>query len=104
MVCGSSSTHQYATRPKLLMWEARRNVFKQAGERYRAFDQWERDDLILNLVENLKICKRDIQERMIGHFLRADEEYGKRVAQGLGIDPSTLQLPPIEADARPYKS
>jgi catalase len=83
---------------------ARRNVFKQAGEQYRAFEQWERDDLIANLVDNLKICNRDIQERMIGHFLRADEEYGTRVAQGLGIEPSTVALPPVEADARPYKS
>jgi catalase len=80
---------------------SRRSVYKQAGERYRTFEDWERDDLILNLVDNLKICKRDIQERMIGHFLRADKEYGTRVAEGLGIDPGSVQLPPEEAPARP---
>ncbi|RYG56687.1 catalase, partial [bacterium] len=83
---------------------ARRNVFKQAGDQYRAFEDWERDDLISNLVDTLKPCKRDIQERMIGHFLRADENYGTRVAEGLGIDPKSVALPPVEADARPYKS
>jgi catalase len=83
---------------------ARRNVFKQAGERYRAFEQWERDDLILNLVDALKICKRDIQERMIGHFLRADEEYGTRVAQGWASTRARCNCHPVEADARPYKS
>ncbi len=82
---------------------ARRNVFQQAGERYRSFQDWERDELITNLVENLKICNRDIQERMLGHFLRADQDYGTRVAQGLGIDPASVPLPPVEADARPYK-
>jgi hypothetical protein len=28
----------------------------------------------------------------------------KTPRQGLGLDPSTVQLPPIEADAQPYKS
>jgi catalase len=41
---------------------------------------------------------------MIGHFLRADTEYGTRVAEGLGIDPASVTLPPVEADERPYKS
>jgi hypothetical protein len=35
---------------------------------------------------------------------KATEEEVHERAQGLGIDPSTVQLPPIEADARPYRS
>jgi catalase len=63
----------------------RTNDFKQAGERYRTFEQWERDELISNLIAALKQCKSDIQERMISHFSQADPEYGRRVAEGLGV-------------------
>ncbi len=56
---------------------------KQAGERYRTIDQWERDDLVFNLVDALSQCNKDIQERMIGLLRQCDEEYGQRVADGL---------------------
>ena len=64
---------------------SRKDDFAQAGERYRAIEQWERDDLILNLVDALGTCNRDIQERMVSHFAQADAEYGRRVAEGLGL-------------------
>ena len=64
---------------------SRENNYKQAGERYRAFEQWERDELISNLVSALKQTNPDIQERMVNHFTQADPDYGKRVADGLGI-------------------
>ncbi len=57
----------------------------QAGERYRAFEPWERDDLIMNLVDALRQCNPDIQDRLVSHLSRCDEEYGARVASGLGI-------------------
>jgi catalase len=63
----------------------RQNDFKQAGERYRIFQQWERDDLIRNLVDALSVCPRDIQERMVSHFTQADGDYGRRVAEGIGL-------------------
>jgi len=53
---------------------SRTNDFKQAGERYRAFQPWERDELIANLVGNLKMCKADIQERMLKNLTAADAE------------------------------
>lgn len=62
---------------------SRTNDYQQAGERYRTFEDWERDDLILNLVTELKKCNPDIQERMVEHFMQCDSEYGKRVQQGL---------------------
>ena len=33
----------------------------------------------------MKLARREFQVRQIGHFLRADADYGKRVAEGLGI-------------------
>ncbi|MBV9468569.1 MAG: catalase, partial [Abitibacteriaceae bacterium] len=63
----------------------RENNFQQAGERYRAFEDWERDDLISNLVSGLKPCTREIQDRMVSMLSQCDQEYGRRVAEGLGI-------------------
>jgi catalase len=69
---------------------SRTNDYKQAGERYRAFDDRHRDDLINNLVTNLAKCNRDIQERMVGHLTQCDTDYGRRVADGLGLPVPTL--------------
>ncbi len=63
----------------------RTNDYKQAGERYRSFEDWERDDLIDNLVSNLKQCNQDIQERMVHHLTQCDADYGRRVAEGIGL-------------------
>lgn len=61
----------------------RTNDFHQAGHTYRAFEEWEREDLINNLVDALNPCSQAIQDQMIRHFTEADEEYGRRVAEGL---------------------
>jgi catalase len=69
----------------------RQNNYKQAGERYRKHEDWERDELIANLVGALRGCTKDVQERMLWHFSQCDQEYGRRVAEGLGMSvPSTL--------------
>jgi catalase len=59
------------------------NNFKQAGERYHMFEDWERDDLITNLVNTLAPAQKHIQDRMVELFTQCDPEYGKRVADGL---------------------
>ncbi len=46
---------------------------------------WEREDLIANLVDLLGQCERQIQDRMVGLFTQCDRDYGTRVAEGLGI-------------------
>ena len=61
----------------------RTNDFKQAGETYRNFEDWEREDLINNLVNTLATCDKRIQDKMIEHFTLADADYGRRVAEGL---------------------
>ncbi|MFS0865015.1 catalase [Fredinandcohnia sp. 179-A 10B2 NHS] len=61
----------------------RPNDFGQAGETYRSFEEWEREELIRNLVDNLKICRPEIQNKMLEYFTNADEDYGRRVREGL---------------------
>jgi catalase len=61
----------------------RRNDFKQAGDTYRNFEDWERDELINNLVNTLATCDKRIQDKMVEHFTLADADYGRRVAEGL---------------------
>ena len=61
----------------------RQNNFKQAGERYRAFEDWEREDLITNLVNTLASANKIIQDKMIDLFTQCDADYGRRVAEGL---------------------
>jgi catalase len=64
---------------------SRTNDFRQAGEAWRGFEEWEREDLVSNLVDALSQCTLHIQETMVSHFLQADADYGRRVAQGLGL-------------------
>ncbi|MEH7872601.1 catalase KatX [Bacillus velezensis] len=61
----------------------RPNNFGQAGETYRRFSEFERNELITNLVNTLSACRKDIQDQMIENFTKADPDYGKRVAEGL---------------------
>jgi len=61
----------------------RPNNYGQAGETYRQFEDWEREELIKNLSEALAVCDKRIQEAMIEHFTQADEDYGRRVKEGI---------------------
>jgi catalase len=63
----------------------RTNDYQQAGERYLLSEQWERDDLVANLVAGISQCDRPIQERMVWHLLMCEDELGNRVGEGLGI-------------------
>ncbi len=63
----------------------RTNDYQQAAERWHTMEPWERDDLISNLVTLIGQAERHVQERMVWHFLLVDEEYGQRVADGLGV-------------------
>ncbi|WP_338088609.1 catalase [Pontibacter litorisediminis] len=61
----------------------RANPFKQAGETFRNFEDWERDELIMNLGNDLAKCDPRIQEKMLSHFTQADEDYGRRVKESI---------------------
>ena len=64
---------------------ARANDFQQAGQLWRSFADWEKDETITFLVSGIKQCNRDIQERMVDLYFKCDDEYGRRVAEGLGL-------------------
>ncbi|HEV2881481.1 MAG TPA: catalase [Pyrinomonadaceae bacterium] len=74
---------------------SRTNDLKQAGERYRTMEDWERDDLVLNLASALKQCNPDIRARMISLLTKCDEDYGRRVAEGIAAD--SLASPAAES-------
>lgn len=60
--------------------------FTQAGDLYRLLNEDERARLIENLVTSMQsVEKEEIKLRQISHFYKADREYGKRVADGLGL-------------------
>lgn len=64
--------------------------FTQAGNLFRLFDAAQRDRLARRLAGALGQAGKEIQMRQLRHFFAADQEYGRRVAEKLGIDPSEL--------------
>jgi catalase len=69
----------------------RRNDYMQARARYCTMQDWERDDLVHNMADNLSHCERDVQERMLWHFFLIHDDYGARVGQTLGIGANDLR-------------
>lgn len=61
----------------------RTNHYGQAGQTYRDFEDWERDDLILNMVNTLASANVKIQEKMIEHCTACDQDWGARLKAGL---------------------
>lgn len=60
--------------------------YTQAGDLYRLLSEDERTRLVANIVEAMKpVEKEEIKLRQIQHFYKADPEYGKRIADGLGL-------------------
>jgi catalase len=77
---------------------SRTDDYTQAGERYQLSEPWEQDDLVANWIANLSQCDRPIQERMVWHLLLADDEYGLRVGEGIGIGVDDVKhLKPLES-------
>lgn len=74
--------HGVAGRQKIL----KTDDFTQAGERYRAFSEEERENLIKNLTNDLKQVSEKTRLLAICNFYRADREYGERLANSLGVD------------------
>ncbi|MGG0464054.1 catalase KatA [Priestia aryabhattai] len=60
--------------------------YTQAGDLYRLLSEDARTRLVANIVEAMKpVEKEEIKLRQIQHFYKADPEYGKRIADGLGL-------------------
>ncbi|HLR81184.1 MAG TPA: catalase [Bacillota bacterium] len=64
----------------------REDHFTQAGDLYRLMSDDEKTRLIENFVNHMKpVEKEEIKLRQIGHFYKADPEFGERIAEGLGL-------------------
>lgn len=59
--------------------------YAQAGDLYRLMTSDQRDRLIGNFVTHMASVPKNIQERQIDHFRKADEDWGRRVAEGLKL-------------------
>jgi len=77
-VSGMAARHPY-THPN--------DDFVQAGDLYRkVMTDEDRDHLIGNIVAHLGNARKRLQLRQAALFTKADPEYGRRVAEGLGLD------------------
>lgn len=62
------------------------DYYTQAGDLYRLMTEEQKNILIKNIVNWMKpVEKVEIKERQIRLFYQADPDYGKRVAEGLGL-------------------
>lgn len=59
--------------------------YYQARSRYRTMSAAERKRLVSNIVENLSQAYEPIQRRAVEQFLRVDNEFGSRIAQGINL-------------------
>jgi catalase len=66
--------------------------YTQPGNLYRMFDEDHRDRLTTRIAGVLGQARKEVQMRQVCHFFRADEDYGRRVAEKLGIDLSEVDV------------
>ncbi|WP_018661756.1 catalase KatA [Heyndrickxia acidiproducens] len=60
--------------------------YSQPGALYRLMSEEERTRLVNNIVHSMKpVALEEIKLRQIGHFYKADPEFGKRIADGLDL-------------------
>ncbi|MEA9392544.1 catalase [Acerihabitans sp. TG2] len=59
--------------------------YSQAGDLFRLMSPQQKSQLLMNITRSMDSVSRDVQIRQVGHFLKADVDYGRGVADGLGI-------------------
>ena len=59
--------------------------YVQAGDLYRLMTADQQQQLVDNIVASMATVPEEIQRRQIDHFTKADADYGRRVAEGLGL-------------------
>jgi catalase len=69
----------------------RRNDYVQARARYCTMLDWEREDLVRNMGDLLAQCERDVQERMIWHFLLIHDDLGTRVGNAIRLSAADVR-------------
>jgi len=60
--------------------------YTQVANLYALFDEAHRDRLATRIAGVLGQAREEVQMRQLCHFYRVDEDYGRRVAEKLGID------------------
>ncbi len=65
--------------------------YTQAGNLFRLLTAEERKRLIGNIAASMKSVPREIQEKQVRHFYKADPAYGQGVAKGLGLPASVFK-------------
>jgi len=60
--------------------------FEQPGNLYLLMTPDQKTRLVNNIVGHLGNARKEIQERQVAHFYKADPDYGLRIAKGLGLD------------------
>jgi catalase len=85
----------------------RRNDYQQAADRWQTMEEWERDDLVLNLSGALGQCEKVLQERMAWHLLLIDDDLGRRVADAIEVSVDAVRklepLPTQELTAEDHR-
>ena len=69
-------------------YEQKRGVdddYIQPGNLYRLMSADEQQRLVENIAGSLGKVPKDLQEKMIAHFGKADQAYGDGVAKALGL-------------------
>ncbi len=59
------------------------DYYTQAGDLFRLMNNQQQNLLINNIVSSLSHVERNIQERQLEHFYKADPAYGKGIEEGL---------------------
>lgn len=89
---GPAEDPQYRERPRTITGSVDRHnhrtdgdYYTQPGNLFRLMKPEEKQRLIGNIVGSLSGAPREIQERQVRHFFKADPAYGQGVAAGLGL-------------------
>jgi catalase len=89
---GPTQDPSYSERPKPITGTVARHnhrdesdYYTQAGNLFRLMKLDEKERLISNISGSLSNAPRNIQERQLCHFFRADPVYGEGVAERIGI-------------------
>ena len=90
---GPKANRAYAEPPLKISGDAARyeqdrgvdDDYVQPGNLYRLLPADEQRRLVASIVGSLGNVPREIQEAMVGHFLRADAGYGESIAKALGM-------------------
>lgn len=66
--------------------------YTQAGDLYRLLSEQEKSRLVHNIATHMQSVPERIKRLQISHFMKADPDYGRRIAEGLKLSVEEEQL------------